>query len=390
MIPSELLGAFGVPGSIEHIERLTGGHIHETWAITVDHADGTNGATGAFGDGAGGDSSAARRYVAQSLNAYVFADLAACEANLARIDAHFHARRADGRVAGAGGDEASVTVPRLRRTAAGAVHWTDATGTTWRLADYVESSVAGTTARDPGQAHEAGLAFGRYGRALSSMAGGPLAVTIDRFHDLRWRLRQLDDAVTADPLDRLRDCRDTVSVAEVIVARLVDLIDDLPPLPVRSVHNDAKVANIRFDAHTGRAACIVDLDTTMPGTIVYDVGELLRTATTATVEDDPSALDATSIAVDVQRVEAVVRGYVDGAGALLVDAERAAMAHGGPLMAAENAIRFLADHLRGDVYFGADRAGHNLDRARTQLAIAEALREQATPIVTRVAEGSRR
>ena len=369
MIPSELLASFGVGGAIDHVERLTGGHIHGTWAIMVTVASGVR-----------------RRYVAQSLNAYVFADLPACEANLARIDEHFHGARRDA----AGGGTASVTVPRLHRTAAGAVHWTDATGTTWRLADYVESTVAGTTAADAGQAYEAALAFGRYAHALSSIDGGPFAVTIDRFHDPRWRLQQLDDAVSADSFGRLQDCRDTVSSARLIAARVIDLIDGLPPLPQRAVHNDAKVSNVRFDERTGRAVCIVDLDTTMPGTLVCDVGELLRTATTATVEDDPRPLDATSIAIDGERVEAVVRGFVDGAGMLVVDAERAAMAHAGPVMAAENALRFLADHLRGDVYYGADRAGQNLDRARTQLAIAEALREQATSIVARVATESRR
>ena len=366
MIPVGLLDAFGVRGAIEHVERLTGGHIHGTWAITVTDAIGVS-----------------SRYVAQSLNAYVFADLPACEDNLARIDAHF-------RAAGVAGVEVLVAVPRLRRTAAGAVHWTDAGGTTWRLADYVESTVAGTTARDAAQAYEAGLAFGRYVHVLSSIGGGPLAVTIDRFHDLRWRCEQLDDAVAEDRFDRRNECRDTVSAARLIAARIIDLIDDLATLPVRSVHNDAKVANVRFDERTGRAACIVDLDTTMPGTVVYDVGELLRTATTTMAEDDSSGLDAASVTVDGERVEAVVGGFVDGAGALLVEVERAAMAHAGPLMAAENAIRFLADHLRGDVYFGAERAGHNLDRARTQLAIAEALRQQATPIVARIAKGSRR
>ena len=366
MIPVELLDAFGVSGTIEHIERLTGGHIHGTWAITVADAIG-----------------ASHRFVAQSINGYVFTDLPACEANMARIDVHF-------RAATAAGIAVSVGVPRLRRTAAGAVHWADTGGTTWRLADYVESTVAGTTARDAGQAYEAGVAFGRYVHVLSSIGGGPLAVTIDRFHDLRWRTQQLDDAVTEDRSDRRRDCGDTVSAARLIATRVIELIDDLPALPVRSVHNDAKVANIRFDEQTGRAVCIVDLDTTMPGTVVYDIGELLRTAATTIAEDDPSALDATSVMVDDERVEAVVGGFVDGAGALLVEAERAAMAHAGPLMAAENAIRFLADHLRGDVYFGAEREGHNLDRARTQLAIAEALRDQATPIVARVAKGSRR
>jgi hypothetical protein len=369
VIPVELLDAFGVSGTIAHVERLTGGHIHGTWAITVADAIG-----------------ARSRYVAQSLNAYVFADLPACEDNMARIDAHFRA----GEAAGADGIAMLVGVPRLRRTAAGAVQWTDTGGTTWRLADYVESTVAGTTARDAGQAHEAGVAFGRYVHVLSSVGGGPLAVTIDRFHDLRWRCQQLDDAVSTDRFDRLRDCRDTVTAARQIAARVIELIDDLPTLPVRSVHNDAKVANVRFDERTGRAVCIVDLDTTMPGTVIYDIGELLRTATTTIAEDDASALDASSVTVDRERVEAVVSGFVDGAGALLVDAERAAMAHAGPLMAAENAIRFLADHLRGDVYFGAEREGHNLDRARTQLAIAEALRQQATPIVERIAPGSQR
>ena len=346
MIPVELLDAFGVSGTIEHIERLTGGHIHGTWAITVADAIG-----------------ASHRFVAQSINGYVFTDLPACEANMARIDVHF-------RAATAAGIAVSVGVPRLRRTAAGAVHWADTGGTTWRLADYVESTVAGTTARDAGQAYEAGVAFGRYVHVLSSIGGGPLAVTIDRFHDLRWRTQQLDDAVTEDRSDRRRDCGDTVSAARLIATRVIELIDDLPALPVRSVHNDAKVANIRYDNRTGRATYVVDLDTTMAGSLLFDVGELLRTATSGAAEDDVD-VDVTS--VDEIRIAGVVAGFIDGAGTLVTMAERSGLAVAGPLMALENAVRFLADHLDADRYFAIEREGQNLDRAAAQLRMCELL-----------------
>ena len=137
------------------------------------------------------------------------------------------------------------------------------------------------------------------------------------------------------------------------------------------VHNDAKLSNVRFDAETGRAACVIDLDTTMPGHIVYDVGELVRTAATHAPED---ARDVSAVDFDLELVDALASGYL-AAGPPVTRAEIDAMALGGPQMAVENALRFLADHVAGDRYFATSRVGQNLDRCRTQLRLTALMLE---------------
>ena len=333
-----VLAGFAIADDLAFIEPLTNGHIHDTWAVTAGR----------------------HRYVAQRINGAVFADLDACENNLSRIDETLVAHP-------------SVAVPRLARTATGAVHWTDTGGRTWRLAAFAEGTVAGMFAADAAQAYDAATMFGRYAAALGAIVG-ELRPTIARFHDLDWRLAQLDRAAVLDSRGRLDRCRTEVVELGALAARIADALAAVwaqrGPCPIRVAHNDAKVANVRFDAASGRAAMIVDLDTTMPGSILFDVGELLRTATVDVAEDAP---DASEVSVDGERVAAVVRGMIDGSAGELTAAERAALGLAGPQMAIENAVRFLTDHLAGDAYYGVARPGQNLDRARTQAAVASAL-----------------
>ena len=336
-----VLAGFTIADELAFVEPLTSGHIHDTWAVTAGY----------------------RRYVAQRINGEVFGDLDACEHNLSRIDAVLV-------------DHPAVAVPRLARTSAGAVHWTDASGRTWRLAAFAEGTVAGVFVADAAQAYDVAMMFGRYAASLDAIVG-ELRPTIARFHDLDWRLAQLDRAAVLDPRGRLDRCRTEVVEVGALATRIADELAAAQarngPCPMRVAHNDAKVANVRFDAASGRAAMIVDLDTTMPGSILFDVGELLRTATVVVAEDAPDVADVSDVEVDEARVAAVVRGMLEGSGGELTVAERAALAQAGPLMAIENAVRFLTDHLAGDGYYGAARPGQNLDRARTQGAVASAL-----------------
>jgi Ser/Thr protein kinase RdoA (MazF antagonist) len=142
---------------------------------------------------------------------------------------------------------------------------------------------------------------------------------------------------------------------------------DAPSLPVRVVHNDCKVNNLLFDAATGEPLCVVDLDTVMPGSLLVDFGELVRTAA---CDADEGEADLARVVFSSSRFEALAEGYVAGLGPVLTPPERALLWAGPPWMALENASRFLADYLAGDRYF---RSGDNRARARAQLRLAEQL-----------------
>ena len=156
-----------------------------------------------------------------------------------------------------------------------------------------------------------------------------------------------------------------------MVDRLLDLVKkDL--LPLRITHNDTKINNILFDQETDEAVCVIDLDTVMPGLSLYDFGDLVRTATNPSAEDER---DLTKVNLRIRIFESLVEGYLAAAGPVLTDEEVSQMAFSGRLISLELGMRFLTDHLNGDKYFRVTREGQNLDRARTQLCLARQIAE---------------
>ena len=324
------LAAVGV-GHARSVRRVGGGHIHETWLV----------------------STPAGRIVAQRLNGVVFRDLDACEVNLRRIEEHLSGR-------------ADVVVPSLMRGADGRVHVDDRLGDTWRISRYAAGTMLRSMIRSAGQARDAAVAFGRYVAALADLPGAPLRPTIERFHDLDWRVHQLETAVEENRVGRLTSCEPEVDRIRASIPQMSSLVG----LPLRAVHNDAKVANLRFSRRRAGQTFVMDLDTTMPGVVVFDTSELLRTATHDAPED---AADLGQIVVDFRRVEAVIEGFCAGAADVITAGERDAIVATAPRLALENALRMLTDHLNGDVYYRFSYPGHNLVRARVQAEVARQL-----------------
>jgi hypothetical protein len=157
-------------------------------------------------------------------------------------------------------------------------------------------------------------------------------------------------------------------------------------LPRRVVHNDCKLNNVLFDQRTGEALCVIDLDTVMPGSVLADFGDLARTAACPAPEDEA---DLARVRVDARLYEALVRGYLSGTAGMLAPVEIALLPLAGPLIALETGIRFLTDHLAGDVYFRIHRPGHNLDRARVQLRLTEQLLAGAVDVRRWFEDGGR-
>ncbi|MCX7869356.1 MAG: aminoglycoside phosphotransferase family protein, partial [Terrimicrobiaceae bacterium] len=144
-------------------------------------------------------------------------------------------------------------------------------------------------------------------------------------------------------------------------------------IPERVTHNDTKINNVMLDDATGEGICVIDLDTVMPGSALYDFGDLVRTATSPVAEDEQ---DVSRVVMQMPMFEALARGYLSAARGFLTEAEAGLLAFCGKLITLETAIRFLTDFLEGDVYFKTKRPGHNLDRCRTQLALVRSIEEQ--------------
>ena len=335
-VPLPVIDAFRFEGARIGTEPMAGGHIHQNFLVTC----------------------SSRRYVLQRLNDRVFPDIDAAVSNVERVVAHLRAKGRSG--------------PVLVETRDGALSLRAADASRWRAFLLPRGDGGRSTLTGPDDAFEAARAFASYLVALADFPSPPLAVTIEHFHDLPHRRDALEAVVAADPAGRRSGASEELEGAR----RLADHVDGQLRAGVehqfpRTVHNDAKLSNVRFDAQTGEAACVIDLDTTMPGHVAYDVGELVRTVTTHAPED---AFEEATVDFDLDLLDALASGYF-AARPHVESSEIDAMSLAGPHMAVENALRFLADHLAGDRYFAVTRAGQNLDRCRTQLRLTELMLE---------------
>jgi Ser/Thr protein kinase RdoA (MazF antagonist) len=340
---------FALPGKVVEVAPHGSGHIHETFAVSCEQ---------------GG---CRRRFVVQRLNTAIFRDPDALMGNLVRIARHLRAALAR---SGAPDPERRHLAPVPTRD--GATHHVDEEGGVWRAFPRVEGARSHDLVDGPAQAREAARAFGAFVAVLADLPPPPLAETIPRFHDLASRCAALEAASRADPVGRVRAAAPELASARALAERLERALAPTPlaALPRRTVHNDCKLNNLLLDDVTGEGLCVIDLDTVMEGSVLFDFGELVRTGSCAAPEDE---VRLERVRVDRELLDALAAGFAAGADSLLDAGELAALPLAGPLMALENGVRFLADHLEGDRYFRIHRSGHNLDRARVQLRLAERL-----------------
>jgi hypothetical protein len=156
-----------------------------------------------------------------------------------------------------------------------------------------------------------------------------------------------------------------------------------PSLPERVTHNDTKLNNVLLDEATGKGICVIDLDTAMPGLVLYDFGDMVRTTTSPAKEDER---DLSKVKMQFPMFEALARGYLSSASGFLTEAEKSLLAFSGKLITFENGIRFLNDYLSGDSYFKVQRENHNLDRCRTQFRLVESIAQQEEQMATLIAQ----
>lgn len=309
------------------------------------------------------------RYILQRINHHVFKRPDLVMDNISRVTQHITRKLRQ-----AGAAEPDRRVLTLIPCRDGRIWHQDAAGNHWRGYVYVERATAHNHVDDPRLATEAARAFGEFQNHLTDLPGGRLADTIPNFHHTRSRYDALMRAVEEDRAGRAQSVRDDIDFCRAR-EEMVDVLLDLQAksrLPERVTHNDTKINNVMMDDTTGRGVCIMDLDTVMPGLVLYDFGDLVRTTTISTAEDAP---DASHVQMRLPMFEALVRGYLGGA-SFLTDAEIDHLAFSGRLITLEVALRFLTDYLEGDHYFKIKHPRHNLDRFRVQAALVRSMEVQ--------------
>ncbi len=250
----------------------------------------------------------------------------------------------------------------------------DADGHYWRCYSLIERAFSLEKVTRVQHARAAAAAFARFQRDLSDLPG-TLHPTIPRFHDLRLRYEQLEEAVARDSGGRVGS-----SSAEISFYRrrceaycILESLLEGGQLPCRVCHNDTKISNILLDEHSGEGIAVIDLDTVMPGTLLYDFGDLGRSSLSNSTEDET---DLSRICARMEYFEAMVEGFFSEWGDLLHDEEVALLAFAPKVMTLIIGLRFLTDYLNNDIYFKTHSAEHNLDRTRAHMALVTSMEQQ--------------
>jgi len=242
----------------------------------------------------------------------------------------------------------------------------------WRLYAFLEGYTSRDVVEEPRQAYDVARAFAKFQNDCADIPPPRLEDIIPKFHDTPDRMRQLDEAVKKNFKGRLANVGPELEFVEswrANTSRIVDLMAK-GVIPERVTHNDTKINNVLV-APDGTAV-VIDLDTTMPGSALYDFGDMVRTSSAAAAEDEK---DLSKVYSKKEYFEQLVKGYLEGA-QFLNDAEKDNLAFSGRLSTFEVGIRFLADYLNGDTYFHTAYEDHNLVRARTQFKMVQSMEEQ--------------
>lgn len=352
-----LLDCFWIKGDLIDAEMWRAGHINRTYCATVRY------------------NNLDRRYVVQAVNSRVFKNIDGLMENAFRVSDYIvHAEAA---ARGLTPEEVARFQVRYLSATHRRYYIPGPSGDAWRIYPCIENAASYLVAETPELAYEAARTFGRFQRLLQGLPARSLVDTIPDFHNTPKRFARLAEVAAQDPLGRRADVEDTL---QALLARtehggILQKAYADGVFPERVAHNDTKMSNVLLDATTGKGICAIDLDTVMPGYSLHDFGDLMRSSCNPK-EEDTEDLGAIQIRFDI--FEAITRGFLSETKGLLSKEEAMLLPEAGWAMTIENAVRFLTDHLEGDVYFRISRPGQNLVRARSQLVFAQRI-EEAMP-----------
>jgi len=311
-----------------------------------------------------------KRYVIQKINKNVFKEPNKVMDNIKLVTEKLHNNI---KKRGGNPERESLT---LINSKDGLHYWISPEKDYWRCYFFIEGACTYNFVKNNEKgkhlAYEAARAFGEFQKSLSDIPANRLHITIPFFHHTPERFRQLKEAIDINYKNRKNRCRKEIDFAlqqEKIAPILSNLIEK-NKIPVRICHNDTKINNVMFDytEKEYKAIAIIDLDTLMPGTVVYDFGDLVRTTTCPAPEDEK---DLSKVIFDIELFRSLVQGFFDGTGDILTPEEIKHLTFGSKIITYNIGIRFLADYLRGDTYYKIEYENQNLDRARTQFKLIE-------------------
>jgi Ser/Thr protein kinase RdoA (MazF antagonist) len=327
------------------IEPLGKGHINDSFKVTSNGSE----------------------YVLQRINHHIFQHVDELQHNIFRVTGHIRTKLIEQGVA-----DIHRKVLTLVPTHEGALYYKDSSGDYWRMMNFISGSKSYDEI-NPELAYRAGMAFGDFQKMLADLPGEPLFETIPNFHNMEARLKTFREAVNANKAGRLDEVAGLVNEIEVRADEMckAERMHREGKLPKRTNHCDTKVNNILFDEND-QVLCVVDLDTVMPGYVLSDFGDFIRTGANTGAEDDKNP---DNVSVDLAIFEAYAKGYLKNAASFLTEVEIENLAFGAKLLTYMQMVRFFTDYIDGDTYYKIAYPDHNLVRTKAQFKLLQSLEE---------------
>ncbi len=341
----EILRAYNLSDKMTNWYEVLNGHINRTFCTEFDMGEGVS-----------------EKRLLQQINTHVFKNPLELMENVVRVTDYLreHVREE-------GGDPSRETL-KVFLTTDGKTCFFDSDGLCWRMYNFIDNSYSYDTIENDELFFRAGEAFGKFQSRLSDFPIDALHETIPDFHDTYKRFLNLKKSVSEDKAHRASLVKrelDFVYSRESDMSVITSLLNK-GRIPLRVTHNDTKLNNIMFDKDTKEPICVVDLDTVMPGSSLYDFGDAIRFGANTAKEDEK---DLSKVSLDLNLYEKYTEGYLKSAGGSLTDLEVFYLPFSAKLLTLECGMRFLTDYIDGDVYFSTSYPEHNLDRCRTQFAL---------------------
>ena len=337
---------FRITGKMLGYRLITAGNINTTYRVSF-REDGVR-----------------SEYIVQRINTYVFKNPEDVMWNIKLITDHIRAKLEKTEV------NVNNYVLKFCETEEGKNLYISEDKSAWRVYNFITEAVAYDICNDLSILKASGTAFGRFQNQLADFDASALHVTIPDFHYTPLRLKTFFEHVKEEPCGRVKEIPEELEYIRSMEDTVGQLNDMLAKgeVPLRVTHNDTKTNNVLIHATTNEPLAVIDLDTVMPGIAMHDFGDAVRFAANVAEEDEP---DTSKVQLDMERFRAFAEGFIGQTAGALWEKEIEPMALGAVTITVELAVRFLDDYITGDKYFKTNYPGHNLVRARCQLALAK-------------------
>jgi thiamine kinase-like enzyme len=352
----KILSNYEIEGKLIEVQENHSGNINNTYVASFSREDGS-----------------VKKYLIQRINTSVFTEPYKLMKNIAGVTSYLKTQLEKD------GDTEHQVLEVVKTKDNKLLCYVNENGARhyYRIYHYIENAIAYDCSTDVNIVYDTGKAFGNFQKLLRDYPMKRLEETIRDFHSTDKRYEKFMEDIKIDSEGRV------MSVAPEIVFILMredicSLITEqlgTDSVPLRVTHNDTKVNNVMMNKDTGNFLAVIDLDTVMPGSLLYDYGDGLRSTASTAAEDET---DLSKVSFDLELFKAYTDGYMSEMAPYMTYEEVSLMGESIRIITLELAIRFLNDYINGDTYFKTRYENHNLDRARNQIALVKDIESKMT------------